>query len=212
MKLIIFDFDGTLADTRELIVKTMQQTISALELSPRTDEQCASMIGLPLKQAFMDLIPMNDETGNLCVNTYRHLFATNNATYQVPPFPHVIETLRLLAEKGYTLSIASSRSRTSLLEFIRCMKIDDIITYVLGADDVKHAKPHPEPVIKTLHRFGCKAEEALVVGDMTYDIEMGRNAGVRTCGVTYGNGSRKELLDAGADYLIDNIQNVINIS
>ena len=51
MKLIIFDFDGTLADTRELIVKTMQQTISALELSPRTDEQCASMIGLPLKQA-----------------------------------------------------------------------------------------------------------------------------------------------------------------
>ena len=61
MKLIIFDFDGTLADTRQLIVETMQQTIQALDLTPCTDEQCASMIGLPLKQAFTDLIPMSDE-------------------------------------------------------------------------------------------------------------------------------------------------------
>ena len=74
MKLIIFDFDGTLADTRQLIVKTMQQTIHALELAPRTDDQCASMIGLPLKQAFTDLIPMSDEMGDRCVDTYRRIF------------------------------------------------------------------------------------------------------------------------------------------
>ena len=58
MKLVILDFDGTLADTRGLIVKTMQQTLDVLGLEPRTDDQCAAMIGLPLKQAFTELLPM----------------------------------------------------------------------------------------------------------------------------------------------------------
>ena len=66
MKLIILDFDGTLADTQGLIVKTMQQTLDVLGLEPRTDDQCAAMIGLPLKQAFTDLLPITDEIGEQC--------------------------------------------------------------------------------------------------------------------------------------------------
>lgn len=211
MKLIIFDFDGTLADTRELIVRTMQETIEILKLEARTDEECASMIGLPLKQAFMELIPMNDETGNQCADTYRQLFYKNNAVYKVPAFPHVLDTLRLLSQKGYTLTIASSRSNRSLMEFIRDMGLEEIILYVLGADDVTHAKPHPEPVLMTLQQFECQAEDAMVVGDTRYDIEMGRHAGVVTCGVTYGNGSRQELEDAGANYLINDLNELIDI-
>ena len=211
MKLIILDFDGTLADTRELIVKTMQQTIGALGLEARTDEECAAMIGLPLKQAFMDLIPMNDDMGDRCAETYRRLFYENNAVYKVPAFPHVLDTLRTLSEQGYTLTIASSRSNRSLMEFVHDMGLEAIIPYVLGADNVTHAKPHPEPVLMTLQKYGCKVEEAIVVGDTKYDIEMGRNAGVKTCGVTYGNGTRQELEDAGADYLIDDFKSLIHI-
>lgn len=211
MKLIIFDFDGTLADTRELIVKTMQETINTLGLDTKTDEECASMIGLPLKQAFMDLIPINDETGNLCAETYRQLFYKNNALYKVPAFPKVLETLHYLSLKGYILTIASSRSNKSLMEFVHDMGLKEIVSYVLGADDVTRAKPHPEPVLMTLKKFGCKANEAIVVGDTKYDIEMGRNANVLTCGVTYGNGTRQELEDAGANYLIDDFETLIDI-
>lgn len=211
MKLIIFDFDGTLADTRELIVRTMQETITTLGLEARTDEECASMIGLPLKQAFMDLIPMNDGTGNLCAETYRQLFYKNNAVYKVPTFPHVLDTLHLLSKKGYTMTIASSRSNRSLMEYVHDMGLKEIIPYVLGADDVTHAKPHPEPVLMTLQRFGCQTEDTIVVGDTRYDIEMGRNAGVQTCGVTYGNGTRQELEDAGANYLIDDFKTLVDI-
>ena len=203
MKLIILDFDGTLADTRGLIVKTMQQTLEALGLESRTDEQCASMIGLPLKQAFTDLIPMSDEMGEQCVETYRRIFNENNALYVIPTFPHVMETLHQLHEQGYILTIASSRSNRSLREFVNDMDLNDIISYVLGAEDVTRAKPHPDPVLQTLETFGCKAEDALVVGDTWYDIEMGKRAGVKTCGVTYGNGTREELIQAGADYLVD---------
>lgn len=211
MKLIILDFDGTLADTRGLIVMTMQQTLSALGLEFRTEEQCASMIGLPLKQAFTDLIPMTDEMGNQCVATYRKIFSENNATYTIPAFPNVLETLHRLHEKGYTLTIASSRSRWSLMEFVESMHLDKVIPYVLGVEDVTQAKPHPEPVLKTLEAFGCKAEDALVVGDTWYDIEMGHRAGVRACGVIYGNGTREELMNASADWLIDDFGELMKI-
>ena len=212
MKLISLDFDGTLADTRGLIVKTMQQTLEALGLESRTDDQCAAMIGLPLKQAFTDLIPMTDEMGERCVETYRRIFNENNALYVIPTFPHVIETLHQLHEQGYTLTIASSRSNRSLMEFVNDMHLNEIIPYVLGAEDVTRAKPHPEPVLKTLEDYGCKAEDALVVGDTWYDIEMGRRAGVRTCGVTYGNGTREELVDAGADFLIDDFGELLKLA
>jgi len=211
MKLIILDFDGTLADTRGLIVRTMQQTLLALGLESRTDEQCAAMIGLPLKQAFTNLVPMTDEMGERCVETYRRIFNENNAAYTVPTFPNVLETLRQLSEEGYTLTIASSRSHRSLMEFVEDMHLNEVIPYVLGADDVTQAKPHPEPVLKTLEAFGCKPEDAMVVGDTWYDIEMGRRAGVRTCGVTYGNGTRQELTDAGADWLIDDFGELMSL-
>ena len=210
MKLIILDFDGTLADTRSLIVKTMQQTLLALGLEFRTDDQCTAMIGLPLKQAFTNLMPLTGEMGERCAETYRRIFNENNAVYTVPAFPNVLETLHRLSEKGYILTIASSRSHRSLMEFVEDMHLNEVIPYVLGADDVTQAKPHPEPVLKTLEAFGCKPEDAIVVGDTWYDIEMGRRAGVRTCGVTYGNGTRQELTDAGADWLIDDFGELNN--
>ena len=211
MKLIILDFDGTLADTRGLIVKTMQQTLDALGLETRTDDQCAAMIGLPLKEAFTNLLPMTDEMGNRCAETYRYIFNQNNAVYTVPDFPNVLDTLHQLHEKGYTLTIASSRSYRSLMEFVQIMKLDEVVSYVLGADNVIQAKPHPESVLKTLEVFGCRSEDALVVGDTWYDIEMGRRAGVRTCGVTYGNGTREELIRSGADYLVNDFGELMKI-
>ena len=211
IKLIIFDFDGTLADTRQLIVETMQQTIQALGLPPCTDEQCTSMIGLPLKQAFTELIPMSDEMGDRCVDTYRQIFNENNASYVIPTFPHVIDTLYRLSAEGYILTIASSRSRKSLLDFVHTMHLEEIFSYILGADDVILSKPHPEPVLRTLEAFDCSPEEALVVGDMKYDIEMGRRAGTRTCGVTYGNGSPQDLREAGADFIVNNFEEILTL-
>lgn len=85
----------------------------------------------------------------------------------------------------------------------------DVISYVLGADDVKEGKPYPEAVNRTLKEFGAKPEETIVVGDTVFDIQMGRNAGTRTCGVTYGNGSRESLNEA--DWIIDNFGRLLDI-
>ena len=91
------------------------------------------------------------------------------------------------------------------------MGIADHISYILGADDVKEAKPKPEPVLKTLANMHFDAGETLVVGDMAVDILMGANAGAKTCGVTWGNGTKEELENVGATYIIDRMEDLIEI-
>ncbi|MBP3776450.1 MAG: HAD family hydrolase [Prevotella sp.] len=211
IKTIILDFDGTLGDTQQLIVRTMQQTIAELRLEPRSAEACASTIGLPLKQCFTHLYTITDEMGDHCADTYRRIFFENVHSMDVPPFPHVIETLRQLAAEGYTLTIASSRSHSSLLHFVERMQLQETVSFIVASDDITQAKPDPEPVLVTLRQVKGKADETLVVGDTTFDIEMGRNAGCRTCGVTYGNHTRQQLVEAGADWLIDDFSQLLKI-
>ena len=209
-KLIIFDFDGTLGDTRRNIVTTMQMTIKEMQLPSRTEAECAATIGLPLAGCFKAMFPdIDEEIIPRCAETYRRIFNENLRNIKPEAFPGVVKTLKTLKEQGFALTIASSRSRNSLTELTHNMCIADYISYLLGADDVKEAKPKPEPVLKTLTAMHFDASETLVVGDMAVDILMGANAGTKTCGVTWGNGTREELKEAGADFIIDRMEELI---
>ena len=212
IKLIIFDFDGTLGDTRRNIVTTMQMVIKELQLSERSEAECASTIGLPLAECFRTLFPdIQEELILRCAETYRRIFNENLQKIKPVAFPGVVKTLKTLKEQDFALTIASSRSRKSLTELTRDMGIADYISYFIGADDVKEAKPKPEPVLKTLAAMQYDAYETLVVGDMAVDILMGANAGTKTCGVTWGNGTREELKEAGADYIIDRMEDLLGV-
>jgi len=211
-RLIIFDFDGTLGDTRRNIVKTMQMTLAELHLPSRSEEECAATIGLPLYRCFETMFPeLQKGVIRCCETTYRRIFAENLQMVKPQPFPEVVETLSALREQGYTLTIASSRSHASLAELTHDMGIADCISYLVGADDVVNAKPDPEPVLNTLCAMGFEAGQALVVGDMAVDILMGVRAGAKTCGVTWGNGSRLELEQGGADYVIGSMGELMGI-
>lgn len=208
-RIIILDFDGTLGDTAAVIIRTMQSTIEELNLPARTDDECAAMIGLRLVDIPEALFPGVDVDGQLYAATYRRLFHIYNTEGAVELYPNVIETLTELKARGYILTIASSRSHASLAEYVSNLGLSSIISYILGADDVVKGKPDPEPVNKTLEKFNLKACQAIVVGDTIFDIQMGRNAGTRTCGVTYGNGSVESLEDA--DYLIDDFRKLLEV-
>ena len=212
IKLIIFDFDGTLGDTRRNIVTTMQMTINELQLPSRTEKECASTIGLPLTGCFRALYPdLQEGLIPRCAETYRRIFNENMQKITPEAFPGVVKTLKTLKEQSFVLTIASSRSHKSLTELTHQMGIADYISYLIGADDVKEAKPKPEPVLKTLDAMQFEADETLVVGDMGVDILMGANAGVKTCGVTWGNGTIEELKEAQADYIIDKMEDLLGI-
>lgn len=202
-RLIILDFDGTLADTQPIIIASLQRTLLELGLPPRTDAECASIIGLPLAECFSTLCGVDNTTAERCAEVYRRVFDELNTDGAVMLFPYVLETLKALHGKGVQLAICSSRGRPTLEGFVRDFHLEAYVEMVVSANDVSHHKPHPEPVQIILNKLGIPAEDTLVVGDASFDILMGRAAGCRTCGVTYGNQSADQLRAAGADLLID---------
>ena len=211
LRLIIFDFDGTLGDTRRNIVTTMQDVMRELHLPVRDDAACASTIGLPLKGCYAQMFPsLSDSELDLCSETHHRLFAQNLKNIIPQTFPFVGETLKSLKKKGITLTIASSRSSQSLKELLGQLGLLELFSLIVGAQEVVEAKPHPEPVLKTLATLGFNVQEALVVGDMGVDILMGVRAGAKTCGVTWGNGSREELEQAGADLIINDMRELLS--
>ena len=206
---IILDFDGTLGDTAAVILKTIQATIEELGLPARSEKECAAVIGLRLVETPPALFPECDVDVNLYASTYRRLFHIFNTEDAVTLYPHVTETLVELKMRGMILTIASSRSRASLVEYVERLGLSSLISYVLGADDVTNGKPDPEAVITTLEKFGFRPEVAIVVGDTEFDIKMGINAGTKTCAVTYGNGTRESL--AEADWIIDDFSQLLSL-
>lgn len=212
MKLIILDFDGTIGDTKPIIIKTFLATLREAGLEEKTAGEIAATIGLPLVKAFAQLHALSEEQAQACADVYRRIFMENNKPGAVPVFPHVVETIKQLKAQGCIVTIASSRGHESLQAFLDEMRLNPYISLLLGVEDVKQAKPHPEAVLKTMEQFGVSAEETLVVGDTKYDILMGNNAHAHTCGVTYGNGSHQELQEAGAEYIIDDFADILKLT
>lgn len=211
MELYIFDFDGTLGDSRGLIVHTMMDTFDELGIPRPSTEACIATIGLPLAECFTVSAKLDNATGERCADVYRRIFRRNNVSDAVKPFDGVIETLDKLHSEGKVLAVASSRRHESLDGLLKDFGITNLFSAIIGADDVKNAKPDPEPVNKILSELSFTPNDAVVIGDAPYDILMGKNAGTSTVGVTYGNGSRKELEEAEPDFLIDHFADLLTI-
>lgn len=212
IKLVIFDFDGTIADTRKAIVVAKQKTMEQLGLEVMDEETCASTIGLSAKRGFQATYPdLTEQELDKCVTAYRAIFDEIKEEYPPVLFPELTDTLEWMKEKGIVTTIATSRNNASLAEFLSRLGLEKYFSYALGGQDTEQLKPHPQPVQKTLEDLNFRAEETLVIGDMWMDIEMGKGAGTYTCGVTYGNSDRETLLKAGADYVIDRISEVKGI-
>ena len=211
-KLIIFDFDGPLGDTRHNIIITMQRTMRMVGLSVKSDEECAATIGLTLEKSFQSLYPdMDSEMADRCVAAYRDIFLESVEELTPQLFPGVADTLARLDAMGIKMSVASSRQSQSLLLFLENMGILHYFPYVLGSDNVTKHKPDPEPVLKTLRELNYAPSDVMVVGDMPVDVAMAHGADVRAIAVTFGNATREELVEANADHIIDDFTRILDI-
>ncbi len=209
--LYIFDFDGTIGDSRGLIVKTMMDTFDHLGIVKPSVEECVRTIGLPLTECFAVSACLDEKKSEECAAVYREIFHVNNKQGAVKPFEGVIDTLNRLYDEGKTLAVASSRQHESLNILVEDFGITNLFSMIVGGDDVTKAKPNAEPVNLILSKLDFKPLQALVVGDAPVDVLMGRNARTRTCAVTYGNGGFDELKASKPDYLVDKFTKILDI-
>ena len=208
---IVFDFDGTLADTSKLIVGTMQKSIAEFGLPHKTEEELKAVIGIRLEEIPSHLWPELNDLGERFAANYRKNFEILKEEIPVTLFPGVKETLDELKRSGYRLTIATSRSHHSVEKLSKQLGIYEVFDYLLGGDDVLKGKPDPESIHHIAEELNLRLQETMMVGDMPVDIIMGKNAGISTCGVNYGNSSDKDLKEAGADYMIDAFPALLNI-
>jgi len=210
IKAILFDFDGTLADTAPGIVKTMEQTFLRMGIKMPSEEEMKATIGLPLLTALQMLGNLNDEDAVVATNTYRELFPTFEVGY-VSIFPKVKETLEQLHTQGIRMAIVTSRESMSLDMICEHHGIRTFFETRVTQSDHLTPKPAPDMVLTLLERMELTKEDVLVVGDTTFDIEMGNSAGCRTVAVTYGNHSRQKLSSVHPTVMIDGFDELLKL-
>lgn len=200
MKCLLFDFDGTLADTRGAILQTLRETLEKFGDPPKGEIE-SSLLGLPLKEIFAKISGVRDSAFlDKCVKIYREEFPRNCGGVFL--FPGVRETLGALREMGIVLAITSSRGRNSLLELVDMLEVRGFFAVIIGEEDVDRPKPAADAAQLALAKLAMPREAALAVGDTIYDIGMGQAAGVKTCAVTYGNQPAEMLAKACPDFMI----------
>lgn len=210
-KCIIFDFDGTLADTHTGIVKTFQETIRQMGLPVPSVERVTSTIGLVLKDGLKAGVDgMTEEQAEKACEIYRRIFP-ETAIPCINTFPGIPEFLKSLKDRGFRLAIATSRSHHSLDILTEKLGIRDFFEGLYGAEDIVRHKPAPDLALHILKEFKLNASDALVVGDATYDLLMGKGAGCKVCGVTWGNQSIEELQSADPEYIVSTLEELSEI-
>lgn len=181
----IFDFDGTIADTIKGITATMQETFRLHGWDIPVIEDIKGVIGLSLDGCMrgLGMADENDVT-EMCA-TYRRIFP-DVAMSQIELFPEVKDTLIELHKQGKRLAIATSRNKVSLTEIMKRHGVYDYFELLVSASDGYEPKPSPAMVMGILERMDIAENETMVIGDTTFDLEMGDKAHCWTCAVTYG--------------------------
>lgn len=200
-KAFLFDFDGTLADTAKGIVLTMQETFRTMGLPVPEDAAIIKTIGLPLVKCVQMLGGLSEEDALRGTEIYRELFPTFELE-NITIFPEVADTLHELQSRGIRLAICTSRGHDSLKRILTRNGLWDCFETVVTATDNIAPKPAPDLVFALLDRMNLKAEDVFVVGDTTFDIQMGKAAGCRTVAVTYGNHTKEQLEAVSPTHII----------
>ncbi len=194
---ILFDLDGTLADSVRVIIESNREAFEKMGLD-FDEHYVRAQIGIPLEtQAEMFAGERSDEF----VEVYRDIYRRNGGE-ESPLFPGAADALRRLKDSGFRLALVTSKVRYITLNILRSAGIAPLFETLVTADDVARHKPDPEPILKALQRMRLSPEQAVYVGDALFDVEASSAAGVKMVGVSWGAASR-EALAPGCSVVVD---------
>lgn len=197
----LFDLDGTLIDTIDLILRSYRHTMRVHRREEPPDDVWMRGLGTPLWVQFRHWTDDPVEIQAM-VATYR-AYNMKHHDALAHPYDGVADAVRGLEGLGKRLGLVTSKMRSGALRGLRVLGLEDAFPVIVAADEVNNPKPHPEPVLKALRLLGAAAGEAVYIGDSRHDLECGRAAGVRTAAVLWGPFDRTYLEDLAPDYWLD---------
>jgi pyrophosphatase PpaX len=204
---VLFDLDGTLIDTNELIISSFLHTLEKYYPGQYKRENVIPFMGPTLEETFEGI---NKELAQEMIKTYREFNISNHDLF-VKEFDGVYETVRVLKENGFKLGIVTTKRLDVALKGIKLTKLDEIFEIVVALEHVKKPKPDPEPILLALEQLQSVPEEALMVGDNHHDILGGKNAGTKTAGVAWSLKGKDYLKQFEPDYMLENMTDLLSI-
>ncbi|MCX7794576.1 MAG: HAD-IA family hydrolase [Thermodesulfovibrionales bacterium] len=204
IKLLIFDLDGTLVDSRVDITNAINHALKDYGIGPYSVKEITSLIGRGITKLIEEIIrphpgiPLKEVIEKFL--KYYEIHIIDNTR----PYPHVRETLEEL--RDYKKAVISNKREylsKKTLEGLDLLKYFDM---VLGSDSTPEKKPSPVPVFTVLETMNIRPDETVIIGDSELDVMTGKSAGIATIAVTYGYRPREMLIDA--DYIIDSIKDL----
>lgn len=201
LKLAIWDIDGTIVDSRQVIQRAMNRAFERAGLGGIAYERTRSIVGLELTEAVGRLAPpdLSAERVNQLATYYKEAFVEHRAEtgFSEPLYEGARETIERLADESWLLGVATGKARRGLdivFQHHDLHRFFDTLQTVDGGA----GKPHPRMVIDAMKETGVDAHQAVIIGDTRFDMEMGRNAGIHTLGVSWGFHTADEVAEGGA--------------
>jgi pyrophosphatase PpaX len=210
LKAALFDFDGTLVDTTEMIYQGMRHAASTVlgrDDIPR--ETLLANVGQPLPRQ-MELI--DAEKAEPLLDAYRHHHEANHDAL-IQEFPRVAASLSRLRSAGITVAVVTSKRRASVeMALNNFPDLRDVVDRFVTLEDTKEHKPHPEPLWRGLELLGgVPKTEAAYVGDSPFDVQAAKAAGLTSVAVSWGAFSEDRLREAEPDHLVPDIEAAVDV-
>jgi phosphoglycolate phosphatase len=213
LKLLIFDLDGTLADTGQDIADALNYALEPFGQKRYSVEETRAMVGSGISKLLESLIasapPLADKTVDRKELVSRRFleFYGDHLLDHTTAYPHVKETLAGLG--SYKKAVLSNKREKYSKHIVSELGLIEYFDLVWGSDSVREKKPSPVPILDLVKKFNVTKEETAIIGDSNYDVEAGKAAGVKVVGVTYGFRSREFLKDS--DVIIDRFDELVNV-
>lgn len=204
---LLFDLDGTLINTNELIIASFLHTFEQYQPGTFTREDVIEFIGPPLIDTFKKIAPDQAEA---MIQTYRK-FNHEKHDELVEEYDGVYETIEQLHAQQYKLAVVTTKIKKTALMGLELTGLRKFFDVVITLDDVEKAKPDPEPLVKALEALGSTKETAMMIGDSEYDVQAGKNLGIPTAIVGWSIKGKEKIREYGADYILDDMRDLLDI-
>ena len=202
IKAVLFDFDGTIADTGRGIVNCVKKTLADYGVEEKDEDRLRYFIGPPLVVSFKHLFGLDEDTAQEYVRHYR-VYYSQGGMYELDLYDGIPETLERIRARGLIMGIASSKPGVYLQKLLEHLGVAQYFSCISAPEIGTVNPPKCELIADAMAMLGVKPEECVMVGDRFFDIDGGAQAGVRTIGAAYGYGGRAEMEEHGATWVAE---------